>query len=106
MEEFKIKKGSRLDLQVVAQDTTSVSATIILRSQVEGSSPVEFTENFVNLIADFVNVEAISDLDVGFYDVQINENYATGQPDKYPNSDDCDGDCTFLVLQICESLDD
>lgn len=106
MESYKIRKGSRLDLQVEAPDENSVSATILLRSTVEGSSVIEFTEPFVDKIADFVNVEGISDLDIGLYDVQINENYATGQPDKYPSADDCNGECEYLILEICESLDD
>lgn len=106
MDSYKIKQGSRLDLQVVAEDDTSVSATIILRSQVENSSPIEFTEPFVDKVADFINVAGISELPVGFYDLQINENYSSGLPDKYPNDDDCDDECGYLILQICESLDD
>ena len=103
MDSFKIKQGARLDLQVESQDTTSVSATLIIKP-VDGNA-VEFTEPFVDGIADFTNVDEISNLAVGVYEYQLNENYESGQPDKYPDPGNCDGDCTFPTIEICESLD-
>lgn len=92
--------GASLNFVVVQSERTSVSITVVIKSKTDGSVQ-EFTETFVDGKASF----AISTLDVGKYEYQINENYDSGAPDKFPNNDNCDGDCTFPEIIICAALD-
>lgn len=102
MNNIKIRAGSRLNFTVEQADPESVSATFI----------AVFETNTITDTVDYTLGKAVFQFDspetdvVGVYEYQINENFATGSPDIYPNMDNCDGDCSFPTLEICESLGD
>jgi hypothetical protein len=98
---MQVRQGGRLTFTITRADAEAISATFI--AQLGG---VIINET-VNYDADGLAYFEIGSPDtdvVGEYQYQINENFATGSPDIYPNSDDCDGDCDLPILEICESL--
>lgn len=104
MEGFTVRQGGLFPLQITQSDSTSISATIILKNQA--------TDVVITKSADYVDGVADLTLDstetgvVGTYDIQVNENYTSGDPIKFPEPDDCLDDCSFPTLEICEALDE
>lgn len=103
MNSIKIRYGSRVNLQAKTEDPNALSATITLQDA--SDSLYDFTENFVNMVANFQDSD-ISLLPEGIYRYQIAENYADGLPNIYPDTEGCDGDCEFPTIEICPSLAD
>jgi hypothetical protein len=101
MNNMKIRAGSRLSFSVDQADSTSVSATFIAEDSV--GNMITDTVAYTDGVASFQFDSPDTDV-VGVYDYQINENFATGSPDIYPNVDGCDDDCDLPTLEICESL--
>lgn len=99
---ISIRQGARLDLQITQADADSVSATLLLQDA--DDNIYEFEVEYVDGIADFTDREDISTLDVGTYSYQINENFASGQPDIYPDTSSCDDGCELPTFEICESI--
>ena len=98
---MQIRQGARLNFTIYQADESSVSATFIA---VSGNVTITDTVPYVNGEAHFQFDSPDTDV-VGTYEYQINENFATGSPDIYPNTDNCDGDCDLPTLEICESLE-
>lgn len=98
---MQIRQGARLNFTIYQADPGSVSATFIA---VFGANIITDTVAYTNGEADFQFDSPDTDV-VGTYEYQINENFATGSPDIYPNTNDCDGDCDLPTLEICESLE-
>lgn len=96
--DMKIRQGARLDFTVERADPEAVSATFLAQS---GTTTLTDTVEYVNGVAafQFDNTDVI-----GVYEYQVMENFATGNPDIYPNQDECDGDCELPTLEICKSL--
>jgi hypothetical protein len=103
MGNMSIRQGSQLPLSVAQGDETSVSATVIFKEQTSGTEISE-TELFVDGLASIV-FGGLKTGEVGIYDMQVNENFTSESPLKYPDPDSCDGDCEYPTLTICESLD-
>lgn len=100
MDSIKIRAGARLNFVVDQSDSTSISATFLA---VFGSNSITDTVTYVDGKASFQFDSPDTNV-VGVYYYQVSENFATGSPDIYPNFDQCDGDCDFPTLEICESL--
>lgn len=101
MEDMKIRAGAKLSFKVDRASETAVSATFIA---FDGTNTITDTVSFDSEgVAWFTFNSPDTDI-VGEYEYQINENFATGSPDKYPNSD-CDG-CELPKLRICKSLEE
>lgn len=100
MNNMKIRAGSRLSMEVLQADPDSVGATFIANN---GTKTITDTLPYVDGKAYFTFDSPDTDV-VGTYEYQVNENFSTGSPDIYPNFDNCDGDCSFPTLEICESL--
>lgn len=98
---MQIRQGARLNFTIYQADPSSVSATFI--AQYESliiTDTVAYTDGKAHFQFDSPDTDV-----VGKYAYQINENFATGSPDIYPNIDDCiDGECDLPILEICESL--
>lgn len=100
MENMKIKAGARLSFKVDRASETAISATFIARLN---DTIITDTKTFdSDGVAYFTFNSPETDI-VGEYEYQINENFATGSPDKYPN-DSCDG-CELPKLIICKTLE-
>lgn len=97
---MSIRSGARLSFSVEQADESSVSATFIAQND---DATISDTVAYVDGVANFTFGSPDTDT-VGVYEYQINENFASGSPDIYPNTDDCDGDCDLPTLEICESL--
>lgn len=104
MNNMKIRFGGRLDLQIITEDALAVSASLILQDT-DGMNYV-FTEPYVDLVADFTENEDISVLPLGVYEYQINDNFADGLPEIYPDAENCGDNCSFPTITICESLEE
>ena len=102
MNSIKIRAGARLNFVVDQADPESISATFI--AVFEGTiitDTVEYIEGKANFQFDSPDTNV-----VGVYEYQVNENFLSGSPDIYPSFDNCDGDCAFPTLEICESLEE
>lgn len=100
--EMKIRAGARLSFTITRADSEAVSATFIARlDDLIITDTVAYDEDGV---AAFQFDSPDTDV-VGEYEYQINENFASGSPDIYPTAD-CDGDCDFPTLEICESIEE
>lgn len=101
MNNLKIRARARLNFTVEQADSTSVSATFL----------AVFEDNTITDTVDYVDGKAVFEFNApdtsvqGTYQYQVEENFSTGSPDIYPNFDNCDGDCDFPTLEICESLE-
>ena len=108
MNDFKVRQGAQVPLTVVQGDDASVSATLILREQTTDAL-IQATGAFVDIggkmLAD-VSLTGLQTAIRGVYDYQVNENFATGDPLKYPDPNNCDGECVFPTITICEALDE
>lgn len=103
MEDLTVWKNARFDFQLVAEDEDTVSATITLKDSADNT--YEFTQPFVDLVADFQSETGIPSLPVGVYEYMLYENYADGLPIAYPDPDNCIGDCELPTLTICEAIE-
>lgn len=102
LDTMKIRAGARLSFTVQRADDEAVSATFIaVNDTVTITDTIAYDEDG---IAAFQFDSPDTNV-VGEYEYQVNENFATGSPDIYPNGDDCDGDCDLPTLEICESLE-
>lgn len=101
MNNMKIRAGARLNFTIEQADPESISATFIA---VSGNVTITDTVPYINGVANFQFDSPDTDV-VGTYEYQINENFASGSPDIYPNTDNCEGDCDLPTLVICESLE-
>lgn len=98
-------EGGRLPLTVVRQDPEATSATLILKHQTSGAKISVTGVYDANGIAD-VSLSALNTATIGVYDYQINENFAVGGSDKYPNPDKCTGEFKYPTITIHDSLDE
>jgi hypothetical protein len=103
MDSMKIRAGARLNFTITRANDDAISATFIADDGV--GHIITDTIAYTDGVADFQFDSPDTD-NVGTYDFQVNENFATGSPDIYPNADGCDGDCDFPTLEICESLEE
>lgn len=107
MEAVSCRYGEHVSLPVDVGDITAVSADIYVGKPGE---VYKFTEN-ISLVdgkGTFEIPGTKTRIPLDTYSYQINVNYATGEPDKYPSpSDDCDG-CSsdFPKFIVSESLDE
>lgn len=101
MKDIKTRQYGRLTFNVHRVDDSALSATFIAQKEDKTiSDTVNYDEDGIALF-EFNS----PDTDViGEYSYQVNENFATGSPDIYPNDDECDGDCDLPKLEICLSL--
>lgn len=99
--DMTIRSGGRLSFTVEMADPSAVSATFIMQNE---TVLVEITENYDDDGIAYFDIGSPDTDVVGVYNYQVNENFATGDPDIYPSMNDCDGDCDFPTIEICESL--
>lgn len=104
MNSFKVKSGARFDFAIETDDSEAISATLVMAD--DQGNIYDFTEPFTDNLAYFGDREDITTLPGGVYEYQINENHATGLPDKFPDPDKCSDDCEYPTITICESLDE
>ena len=101
MDSMKIRAGARLTFTIERADPNAISATFLAVGE---TVSITDTVDYVSGVANFQFDSPDTDV-VGIYQFQVNENFTTGSPDIYPNTDGCDGDCDFPTLEICESLE-
>ena len=100
---IRVRQGAQLNLQITQGDATSESATLILRNQ-ETLELIETTAIYEDGVANIM-LDGTDTATIGIYDYQVNENFTDADPIKYPDPNDCDGDCIFPTIEICEALD-
>ncbi len=98
-DKMKIRAGAQLTFVVERSDPSAISATFI--AQFTTTVITETVLYDVNGDAFFEFGEADTSV-VGTYNWQVNENFATGSPDKYPVLEGG----KFPTLYIYESLDE
>lgn len=104
MRDMRVRQGSALKFTIETDDDTAESVTIVMRTQDEETT-LNATEDFVNGAASFELGEGYTD-NVETYNYQLNVNFATGLPDKYPDPATCEGEgCAFPTITVCEALD-
>lgn len=102
---LSVRQGARLDLTCKQGDSESVSATLYLSPQ-EGGDVLSVHANYINGVAD-LSLDETKTATLGVYDYQINEEFPTGPPLKYPDPNGCDGgDCEFPTITVCKALDE
>lgn len=99
MNDMTAWQNTRLDFQLVSEDDDSVSATLVMIDSEDNA--YEFTEQFVNKIADFQSESGITALPEGVYSYIVYENFSEGLPIAYPDPNDCDGECELPTITIC-----
>lgn len=102
MDDVTAWKNARFDFQIVTEEADAVSATLVLKDE---DNTYEFTQPFVDLVADFQSEVGITALPVADYDYMVYENYATGLPVAFPDPDNCDGECDLPTITICEAIE-
>lgn len=111
-ENMKIRAGARLNFTITRADDEAVSATFIaVLNDEDNDATITATEEYdedgvAHFQFDAPETDMVGSGESDIYDYQINENFESGSPDIYPNTDDCDSDegCEFPTLEICESL--
>lgn len=101
MNNMKIRAGARLSFNIQRADSEAISATFIAIYDTNEISDTVIYD--ADGIASFQFDSPDTDI-VGTYEYQVNENFAAGSPDIYPNTEGCDGDCDLPTLEICPSL--
>lgn len=103
---LKVRQGGQLPLTVQQGDPNSISASLYMRPQ-DGGAVLSVHGNFINGVADLTLGEEET-ATIGIYDYQINEEFASEPPIKYPDPNACeeDEDCSFPTIQVCEALDE
>lgn len=101
--DMSVLQGGLLPLTVEQEDATSVSATLILKEKTT-DTVITNTAVYVNGVAN-VSLDESDTAAPGVYEYQINENFANGSADKYPNPDNCEGEFEYPTITIIESLD-
>jgi hypothetical protein len=101
MKDMKIRQGGRLSFEVIRADSEAISATVIFSSDEYSFSDTIAYDEDGKAFFEFGSPDTDT---VGLYDYQVNENFSEGSPDIYPSADDCEGDCEFPTLEICQSL--
>jgi len=102
--DMSVLQGGNLPLTVERLDPAAISATLILKIQGSDTVLSKSSSYDGNGVAD-VSLNGDDTAVPGVYDYQINENFSTGDPDKYPNPDKCSGEFSFPTITIYESLD-
>lgn len=101
-DDYIVWKGSRFDFQVTTDEEDAVSITLALKDADDNN--FEFTEPVVDGVADFQDSD-VTDLAAAEYEYQIYENYATGNPTIFPDTDKCEGECELPTITICEAIE-
>lgn len=108
MDSFKVRQGSRVPLTVTQGDENSISATLRMKEQTTGEI-IEVTGDFVEvddvMVAD-LSLDSEDTAVAGVYDYLILENFESEDPLIYPDPSNCDGECEFPTITICESLNE
>lgn len=100
MDNMQVRQGSQLPLQVNQGDSAATSVTIIMRNQ-ETQAVYSVTASYVDGVANLVLGSDQTSV-VGVYDYQFNENVDGEDPIIYAM--DCEGDCDFPTIEVCEAL--
>lgn len=103
MNNMQVRQSGRLSFTITRADSEAVSATVIFTKGIDTFSDTVLYDS--DGVAFFEFGSPDTDI-LGVYEYQVNENFATGSPDIYPNMDDCDGDCDLPTLEICRSLNE
>jgi len=101
MDNITIRAGAKLNFSISRADESAVSATFI--AEYGGNEISDTIAYDIGGNAQFLFESPDTDI-AGLYKYQVNENFATGSPDIYPNNNCCSGDCELPTLEICESL--
>lgn len=107
MEDLSGTQGATLPITVkVNVSEEPATASILLKKTVGGAAEYNGTASFSNQgIADLtISAEDTDDLDPGEYLYQVTVVYDDGAISKFPGAEDCEGECEFPKLTICEKL--
>ncbi len=106
MDNLSIRRGASLPLHLVVDDTTALTVTLTAKKEASDLVPaLEKQASFVDGEADLVLTATDTLIPVDEYLYQVTVDFPGGVVEKYPDSDDCEGECGFPTLTICESLD-
>lgn len=98
---FTIIEGSVANFDVLRNDSTATSATLVLKNRETGVVS-SHTANYIDETAS-IELDGNDTAITGVYQYQINENLSGGGIAKY-GTFDCD-DCEWGEIIICEALD-
>lgn len=98
--EIKVRQGESLSFNF-NYDNEADSVTFTVWDD-EGTVEIQENEPLVDGVAAF-NIEAV-DLPVATYNYGFEIAYSNGNTKQLPDSTDCDGDCEFPELVVCEGI--
>lgn len=98
MENITIGQGETIRLEVVVDEEGADTARFVAFN---GNNIVlEYTVNFDGMTADLSSTDTI--IPVGEYDYLIEVTWEDGTVDYLPDLSDCNGDCEFPKLIVCD----
>lgn len=106
MDTITTRNGATLSLQITIDDDTADTAILIVKSTVNSASYLIYeTATFTDGVADIVVSAADTNIAPGTYIYQITVTYSGGVIEKYPDTENCDGDCDLPEFIVCDSLE-
>lgn len=106
MDTLKIRQGETLSIKIESEDESAVTARFISRK--ENETPViDVVASFAAVDGKWVAMIETTDTNkpVGDYLYSVVLTFLDDTIDKLPDPDECEGDCDFPTLTICEALD-
>lgn len=107
MEDLSGTQGATLPITVkVNPSEEPFTASILVKKTIDGVVEYTGTANFSSQgIADLtISADDTDDLDADEYLYQVTVVYGDGAISKFPGAEDCEGECEFPKLTICEKL--
>jgi hypothetical protein len=98
MRDLKIHQGESIREKVMVDEADAVTAEFIATDGV--TNIIEITANFVGLAAYLNTNQTI--VPVGSYDYYYRITWGDGSIDILPDTSNCEGNCTFPQLIVCE----
>lgn len=98
MQDITIGQGETIRLSVTVEEDGAATAEFIAHN---GSVNVlEYSANFDGLSADLSSTDTV--IPIGSYDYYIKITWDDGTVDYLPDFSNCEGDCVFPQLIVCE----
>lgn len=104
--DLSIRQGETLEFTVIGDDLTALTVRFLAKKKV-GTGTIDETESFSTEDGKRIAEFKITDTQVpeGEYEYMLTVTYPDDVIEKLPDAADCDGDCTFPILTICDALD-
>lgn len=102
LDNISLRQGATLQLPIICDDVTAVD--VRFKAFKENTIYIDELENFATVDGKRQATIFTNDTNIPIdsYDYMLIINYSDGVIDKLPDPDECDGDCEFPQLIICD----